>query len=218
MFNGIEHIISPMNAVWCGWVMFALLVLAILSEWFQPGIISQAHQSLVARTDRTYKEAPVNTTGQLLLSLFRIGTIAMGVCLCMQAQDVQSVISFCVVCVLVLSVLAVKMLCNMLLDYTFMLRRRFASPYEHYSNIVTLVTVALYPALLLLIHFGTPVLSRWVLAGAAVVFIALWFYRSSKIYVNSLMAAVYLVIYNCTLEVLPMAGLYGLSVKMLSIL
>ena len=216
--NGIEHIISPVSTAWCGWMMLALLLLAILSEWLQPGIISQAHQSLVARTERTYKDAPVNTTGQLLLSLFRIGTIAMGICLCLQTEGGMSIVSFGVVCALVLAVLVVKMLCNMLLDYTFMLRRRFASPVEHYSNIVTLVTVVLYPALLLLIPFGTPSACRWALAAAAVLFTVLWFYRSSRIYVNSPMAVVYLVIYNCTLEVLPLAVLYGLSAKMLSVI
>ena len=70
--NGIEHIVSPMSAAWCGWTMLVLLLCAILSEVMQPGVILQSPTSLLAQTDRTYKDSPVNLYGQLLLGNGRL--------------------------------------------------------------------------------------------------------------------------------------------------
>jgi len=198
--------------------MLALLLSAVLSEWLQPGIISQSAGSLVVRAERSYKDAPTNTVGQLLISLFRIGTIAMGICLCLEPAGRFSFVSFAIVMGLIFSVIVLKMLCNLLLNYTFGITRRFESPYEHYGNIATLVCGILYVTMLFTIRFGTPIVHHWVLGSALVLFLALWLYRSFRMYAISLKAFGYLLLYICTLEVLPIAALYYISDKMLSLL
>ena len=114
----VLHIVSPLSAVWTGWAMLALLLSAVLSEWLQPGIISQSAGSLVVRAERSYKDAPANNVGQLLISLFRIGTIAMGICLCLEPEGRFSFVSFAIVMGLIFSVILLKILCNLLLNYT----------------------------------------------------------------------------------------------------
>ena len=198
--------------------MLVLLLVAVLSEWLQPGVISQAATSLVAKADRTYKEAPVNTFGQLFIALFRIGTLALGLCLCLATDGPFSFVGYSVVCGLILGMLLLKMLCNLLLDYTFLLTRRAVAPYEHYANIATLATLVLYPAILILMHVGTPAAGRWVVGIVTVLFLGMWLYRSFRLFVTSLRALLYLVLYVATLEVLPLAALYYLSEKTLSVL
>lgn len=198
--------------------MLVLLLCVILAEWFQPGIITQAPASLFAQTDRTYKAAPMNFYGQMLIMLFRIGTLGLAVYVCVYAGKPFTFTGYLVICGIVLAMLLVKMLCNMLIDYTFMLTRQVASPHEHYANIVTIAVLVLYAALLVLLRVGSIEAMRWALGIITILFIAMWFYRSWRMFVQSPKAILYLVLYIGTLEVLPLAALYYLSDKTISIL
>ena len=211
MGEGIAHIISPLSAPWCSWIMLGLLVCAALSEFFQAGVITQAPASLQARTDRLYKEAPNNFLGQTFINLFRFGTVAMMLCICFVGKGSFSFLTYLAVNGLILAVMGVKMLCNILLDYTFTLSRRFGAMHEHYSNIATLVCLLLWPVVLILMHVGTQEACRWTMAIVAFVFIALWAYRSGAQYIHTPVAVIYMLIYWCTLEVLPLAVLVYLS-------
>lgn len=103
------------------------------------------------------------------------------------------------------------MIGNVVLDYTFSLSRRFGGAYEHYANIATLICLLIWPAVLILMHIGTPVACRWTLGVAAFLFIALWVYRSAAQYITSPVALLYMLLYWCTMELLPMAALVYLS-------
>ena len=216
MGEGIVHIISPLSAPWCGWTMLALLLFAVLSEWLQPGVVAQSPTSLLVRAERTYKEAPTSVIAQILITLFRIGTLAMLICLCFSENESFPFTAFMAVCGIILGVLIAKMLCNVLLDYTFQLSRQFGEIYEHYSNLLTLTIVALYPVLLLFLHIGSPSSYRWILMITGGVFLLIWLFRSAQQYIRTPMAILYLLVYTLTLEVLPMAGLIYLSAKTIS--
>ena len=218
MGEGIAHIISPLSAPWCGWTMLALLLFAVLSEWLQPGVISQSPISILVRAERTYKEAPTSVLAQLLITLFRIGTLAMLISLCFCENGSFPFGTFMAICCIVFGALIMKMLCNILLDYTFQLSRQFGEIYEHYSNLLTLTIVALYPVLLLFLHIGSSSSYRWLLIITGGVFLLLWLVRSVQQYIRTPMAILYLLIYTLTLEVLPMAGLIYLSAKTISYL
>lgn len=207
---------SPLSAPWCGWTMLVLLLFAILSEWLQPGVVSQSPLSLIVRAERSYKDAPTSVMAHILITLFRIGTLAMLICLCFCENGSFPFMAFMAVCGVILGVLITKMLCNVLLDYTFQLSRQFGEIYEHYSNLLTLTVVALYPVLLLFLHIGSPSSYRWLLMIAGGVFLLIWFFRSAQQYIRTPMAILYLLVYTLTLEVLPMAGLIYLSAKTIS--
>ena len=213
------HIISPSNAPWCGWIMLLLLVCGILSEWLQPGIITKCHITITARiTDRMYKEAPTSFMGQIFIALFRIGTLAMALCLSFDQGNNFPFVNFAIIFGLIIGVLLLKMICNVLLDYTFELSRRFGEAYEHYANIFTITSLVLYPILLVLLRLNNVLVGKWVLASIALLFIGLWIYRSIRTYVSSFPTLMYWTIYICTLELLPMAALVYLSAKMLVVL
>lgn len=215
--NEIAHIVSYSNAPWCGWLMFGLLLCALLSEAYQPGIITQAKNSLSAQTDRMYKESPATLMGQLLMGIFRIGIIAMAIYLCC-TTEAFTIKGYGVIYGIALAGLSIKMLCHLFIDFTFDLSRHFGSPYEHYGNIVTLVTVLLYPVLLILMRVGSLILNRWLVGSIAAVFLLIWFYRSWKQFVNSPIAILYLLIYSFTLELLPWALLFIISDQIIAIL
>ena len=218
MFEGIEHILSPLSAPWCGWVMMGLLLSAILSEWFQPGIITQSYESLLAHTDRMYKQSPNTFLGQLLMAFFRIGTIAMALCLCVYKEMQFSFAVYGVVCALVVVVLMLKMLCNITIDYTFQLSQRYGKATEIYADLFTMAVMVLYPVVLVMLRLNNPVLTQWGVGIVALIFIGMWMYRSARLYLVSPQAAGHLLVYMATLEILPMAVLYVGSAKLIAII
>lgn len=198
--------------------MLVLLLCAVLGEIFQPGVISQAHASLLSQNDRTYKDAPVNFQGQLLMTIFRIGTIAMGLYLCLYTGGQSGFGVFAALCGLVIALILVKMLCNNLLDYTFQISRRFMPPYEQYSDITTITTYLLYPALLVMLRVDNLVLNRWLVGIVAALFLLMWLYRLARNYVHSFAGLAYVVLYIATLEILPLGILFYLGLKTISII
>lgn len=216
--NEIAHILSPSSAPWCGWIMLALLLCAVLSEAFQPGVILQAKNSLSAQSDRMYKESPATFMGQLMIGFFRVGTIAMAIYLCCANEQTFTLAGFGVVYGIVLAVLGIKMLCHLFVDYTFSISRRFGAPYEHYGNIATLATIALYPVLLVLLRVGFPILNQWLIGSIGVAFLVVWFYHAWKQFVAHPIAIPYMLIYSFTLEFLPWAALYVISDKIVAII
>ena len=198
--------------------MLVLLLCAVLGEIFQPGVISQAHTSLLSQNDRTYKDAPVNFQGQLLMTIFRIGTIAMGLYLCLYTGGQSGFGVFAALCGLVIALILVKMLCNNLLDYTFQISRRFMPPYEQYSDITTITTYLLYPALLVMLRVDNLVLNRWLVGVVAAIFLLMWLYRLARNYVHSFAGLAYVVLYIATLEILPLGILFYLGLKTISII
>ena len=207
-----------MSASWCSWIMLGILLCAVLSEYFQPGVIVQAKNSLMAQTDRLYKESPANFMGQLLIGMFRLGTISMAMYLLCANDHVFSFKGFWVVYGLVLAVLGVKMISHVCVDYTFGISHRFGAMYEHYGNIVTLVTLILYPIVLVLLRIDHPELNKWLIGGVAVLFFILWLYRSWRQFVQHPAAIPYLIIYLCTLEIFPLALLYIVCEQTIAIL
>ena len=216
--DGIGHILSPMSAPWCGWTMLALLLCAVLGEVLQPGVISQAASSLFSRNERTYRDAPVNFPGQLMMTLFRIGTIGMGLYLCLYTDGEYGFGEYAALCGVILAVLVGKMLCNGILDYTFQISRRFSPAYEQYGDIITIVSCILYPALLVAMRIGSSTVNGWILGSVAVVFLLLWIFRMARNYIQSPMAIVYVALYICTLEVIPYGLIFFLGSKTISMI
>lgn len=198
--------------------MLALLLCAVLAEYYQPGVITQAPTTLFAHADRMYKEAPVNFMGQLLITLFRLGTPSLALCLCFCPSAHAPFSAFWAVCGCLLAVILAKMLCNVLLDYTFMLTRRFGAIYEAYANLATTGALLLYPALLVLLRVSDPLIAQWTVGGLAVLYIGTWTFRTIRTCVTSPGAFIYLILYIATLEVLPMSAFIYLSAQTIMIL
>lgn len=209
--ESIAHIVSPLNAAWSAWMMFVLLLFAVVSEFLQPGVITKSGASLRVHFERAYKDAPTNYLSQFLITLFRIGTFAMGLCLCLCPNESFTFSAFIAICTVIFVIIAVKMLCNVLLDYTFELSRRFGSVYEHFANIFTMVACILYPCLLVLLRIGNREGSRWVVGIMTIVFVLLWIYRSARVFINTPMAILYFILYIITLEILPLGIILYLS-------
>jgi hypothetical protein len=182
-----------------------------MGEFMQPGVITQAHTSLLAQTDRTYKESPMNLWGQVFITIFRIGTIALALYMGLYSGGTFGFGTFALIGGLTVAVLLVKMAGTALVDYTFQISRRFMPSYSQYADITTLAVCLLYPGMLIGMRIGSSVVVLWLLAAVAALFVLLFTYRLMRNYMQSLKAALYVILYVATLEVLPMGALYYLS-------
>ena len=216
--ENVPHIVSLVTAPWCNWTMLVLLLFAALSEWLQPGVITQSYESLKVHTDRVYKDAPTSIMAQILITLFRIGIVAMTLCLWLCPDQELSFTAYILVCSVVFGLLSMKMLFNVLIDYTFQFSRQYGDAYEHYSNIFTLVSAALYPLTLVFLHVGSSSAAKWLMLCTAALFLLLWIYRSVHQFVRKPIALLYLLAYLLTLDVLPMTGMVLLSAKLISVI
>lgn len=216
--NSVAHIVSLVSAPWCGWTLLVLLLCAVLGEYMQPGIITQAYTTLIAHTDRTYKEAPVNIQGQVLVGLFRIGTLALAVSMCIPTGGTFTFGMFAIVCGWVIAMLLVKTVIHALLDYTFQFSHHFPQANSQYNDIATLATCILYPGVLLATRIGDETISWWVFGIITGLFIIMCAYRMALHFIRSLATLLYVVVYICTMEVLPIGALlYFSSITIASI-
>ena len=198
--------------------MLWLLISGALSEMIQPGIIRNAFSRLNTRADRTYKESTNTFLGQLMLSVFRIGTLGMALYFSVYTGGTFSIVTFFAICGLILVMWSLIWLINGLLGYTFSLRLRGDAAREHYSNMVTLATIILYPTTLIMMHVGSAIATLVTVSLVIIGFIALWLYRTWGLLVSSFAGALYMMMYIVTLEVLPFTLLYYLSAKIANIL
>lgn len=142
----------------------------------------------------------------------------MALCLCFCSVNHAPFTAFWAVSGLIIAVNLVKMGINALLDYTFMLSRRFGTGHEAYSNLITMSTIILYPVLLILLHCQNTAATLWTIGILAMLFVGAWLYRCLKTYFISPMAFLYLILYIATMEVLPLMALFYLSEKMIAYL
>lgn len=182
--GGIEHIETVYSAAWVGWIMLLLALSAVLSKFVRPG-----------------------------MAIFRVGTTALAVGLCM---DSLSLMTYGLVIALVVGLIMVKMLCNVLLDFVFNLRVQTKGVLDEYRNWATYACMLLYAAILVLLQVGNTEINRWVVASCAALFVGIITVRLAKVYLQNLLSAVYIGIYVLTLEVLPIGALAVLIAKMIN--
>ena len=73
----IEHINTLVSSPWVMWLMFALLLLFVAANIYQPKIMRTAWVMSFKRTDRVYNDSAMVSTDSLALRLFCLATAAL---------------------------------------------------------------------------------------------------------------------------------------------
>ena len=196
--------------------MFGLLLCAVLAEVAQPGVISQVPTVLFSHAERTYKDSPDNVLGQFFITLFRLGVTALLLELCFYQGGEFPFLHYVYLTGWILFLILLKMLCNVLIDYTFQFTRHYAAPYEQYGAIATAMSLLIYPCLLVALHMGSAVVAHWVLGIGAIGFVGLIFFRWCRTFLHSASSLLYIVLYIMTMEVVPIVALLWYSGTVIS--
>lgn len=205
----IPTISSPFSEPWTAWVLLLILVLGILVNVTQPGVIWNSFRTLLSKPERSYADTQSNVTGQMILRLFRLLTVSMAYYLVLYRTGTFSLLHYGLIIALVGGVDIVRWLLILMIDYTFRLQKKCATITMHYSAIQTAACCALYPFMLWIMYYGiNAFLTKGVLVLIGIT-LALILYKFMRAYLRNAVSLFYIIIYVMTLEVLPLVAIYA---------
>ena len=208
MPTDIPLISSPVSEVWTSWMLLALLLLAVLANVSQPGVVVSSFSTIFAKPDRSYADTQRTGIGQISLHMFHIGTLSMAYYLFAYTAGGFTITRFGVIVLFITMVYGLKVLLMWLVQYTFQLQKYCPNAETHYTNLVTVWCCAMYPLLLLMQNMGTGRGLQWLTGLTAAMFVLLVLVKWCRAYMNSPLTLLYILLSVMTLEVLPIMGAY----------
>lgn len=200
----LPHIMSLYSASWIAWVMFLLLVVALLSPLMQ--VTSMTLHSIFSRSERTYAVHVRSRMGGLALRVFRFGVLAMAVLICVGGQYGPSVFTYLQVLCVCTIVFLLQTLLLYGVGYVFVSPKRMDVAKEQYDNVRTLICACAYPILLVLVNASSLKILPWIVCGIVfVVYIVVLFAKSVQLLYTHPLSILYILLYIVCLEILPFA-------------
>ncbi len=218
----VPHILSPETAPWVSWTLLGLLLLGVLSELIQPGVLLGSFAMVFQKVERTYHDPHRNAMGQLCINLFRMGTFALAVYLFCYVGGMLQVghwqvefvsdqefrfSKYLLVLLVVFGVDTLKYLLTLWVNYTFQISRRFALITMHYDSLWTVICSGFFVMLLLLIPVDNTAVVFWstiVWCGVAILLIL---FKWVRVFYSGPASLLYILLYVLTLEVLPIVAI-----------
>lgn len=200
---------TPYSEPWTAWVLLLLLIVAVMIFVRRPELFKGMFTSLFSKSERTYNDASLDRQTNVLMSMFRVGTLALTVYLCLFQEGKFSLLIYLAICGCILLFSGLKWLMVMLTSYVFFLQVRLDVTRNNYNSIWLLITLLMYPLTIIMVDFGFTTTCRvlmWVLLG---LYILLAILKTCRMFLTSPMSVLYITIYILTLEVLPLAALYA---------
>ena len=198
--------ISPLSVIWLPWLQLLLLATLCLSFAANPrqleGVVADF---LSAHMQRRYAEATPSYTALVSIAFFRMGVLALAIYMLLYALVPSLPLSMPVYWAavgIVAIVYVVRRLLQAIVQYVFMWGNVFTVSYNHHRRMGLSVSLVLF-ALLLCQQWLTP---RGLVIGMAVIgviYVILLLVRAGRTFLVRPLAALYIVIYLATLELLP---------------
>lgn len=201
--TNLLHISSLYTESWVAWVMFVLLVVALLNPL--PQTVGVTLHGIFSHSERAYVVRSRNWASEVALRIFRLGIMTMAAMLLVCLPTAFTLLVFAKV----LGLFALVSILQTLLLYgvgaVFISGKRMDAAIEQHNNIRTMICVSLYPILLLLTNVSSPILP-WVLCGiVAVLYIAILIGKSCQLFYTHPLSILYILLYILFLEILPWA-------------
>ncbi len=205
----ITRISSSISEPWVAWTMLILLVLLVLADVLQRGVVIDCFKSLWVNKERgnLFATTQFNLIGRIALYIFKINILSLA--LFSQITMTYSFVSYLIFLGIVVGVLLLKILINRLLAYVFFNMKTYEIAYYQYAQLTTCCAVVLYPMLLLI--FFVPqigqITSLILLAAVLLFYVIILIIKIFQLFFTKPMAGAHILVYLCTLEVLPFMGM-----------
>lgn len=163
--------------------------------------------AFASKAGRTYNDTATDSVAALLAYIFRLGVLAMTA---MTLLCQNGPFHFTLYLQLLLALLladGLRLLCNVLINYTFDIDHQPALAYRHYANLMLMTAMLLYPITLAVIHWGISLAAWIMLAITAALFLIAFMIRLVRMYVQRPYRFAYVLIYILTIEVMPYAAI-----------
>ncbi len=213
--QSIARISSSVSEPWVAWTMVVLLVLLVLANSLQRGVIINSFRGLrtAKERDNLFNITIPNPVGHVCLECYKVGIFALTIYTLFAPQGAFLAAHFGLIVAGVVGVLVVKYLIARLLSYVFFSNKIFQIAVRHYVGITTCCAILLYPLLLFMLFFpqmGTT--AMYILGGTVGIFyIIVLLMKIFQFFFTQPLASVYIFLYLCTLEAIPFIGLVSMG-------
>lgn len=204
----LQLISTPISESWTAWVMLSLLASILIANQRQNGLFKSAFHDVWSVEERSYSEVGTDFVQWLLLSYFRIGTPSLALYVFYYQPGKFSILCWLMIMGIWFSVEMVKTGAIYMIRYIFGLEKLLQNIWRYYSEVWILVGSMLYPVLLLTIQIGVTPLTNTLLYIVLAILLILILVKSIRLLLVKPMAAIYILIYFITLELLPLGFLF----------
>lgn len=215
--NGIERISTPFSESWIAWLMLLLIGLILFANAFQPGLLKSSFQSLfnIKERDSIFNATGFDIRAQICSYVFKIFIFALALYVVVNPTMNFSFPVTLLLCGVVAGVFVLKLLLGLWAAVTFADLHTYASCYRHYSNFTTAASFAYLPIILL--AFFMPSLGHTcilILCLILTIFLIICLIiKIFRLFFTKILVSFYILLYLCSLEILPLGGAILLSSK-----
>ena len=204
----------PQNENWVFIILLILFFLLVYSVFSSAGMIGETLKTFFQVKERSsiFSKATVNNIRiRLLFIIFSIGVLSLYVYLIIfKSTNPFSIKVYCYFLILTGFFFGLKSLLLDLIGYVFLTPSTIKMAKESYFNILSILGTALFPLLIFLIYIPynlyriSELFSLFICFSACILVIIKLF----QIFFHKIVASFYILLYLCTLEILPLIILY----------
>lgn len=213
-FIGIPHPSLPQTESWVFLIIFLLFFLLVYSVSGSAGLIAETMKSFLQVKERSsiFSKASVNDSRlRLLLVIFSVGVLSLYVYLLVfNPTSLFSFKNYGILLIVTGLFFGIKSLIFEMIGYIFLTPTTLKMGKESYFNIVSILGVILFPLLILQIYVPVglynliEIISLVMCLSACILVIIKLF----QIFFHKTVASFYILLYLCTLEILPLIVLF----------
>lgn len=183
--------------------MFALLLMFALAIAHQPGLLKAGFHAVFSRLDRTYADSARDLYTNILLLVFRLGTLALALQTIFFHEGEFSILIFLLIVAGLMVWELIKWLSIRALASVFMTVRALEAPMAYYANLQLMASMLVYPITLVIIDYNCLIIGEILLAIVYATYLVLLSIRMVRMFLSKPIAIFYIALYIVTLEVIP---------------
>lgn len=199
------RISSPLAESWVAWALLSLLVVALIANQRQSGLIAGAFSALVRQEDRRYRDVGSDIFQWLLVRYFSAGVPALLLYAYYFHEPPFVAWKWLLIVGAWVLIDLFKNGMVLLLRYTFGLEKLLPNVSYLYGDVWLLTGVCLYPMAVLVIYVGSGVWTTAAILLMATLLFMMALLTIARTLLVNMVSALYILIYFLTLEVLPIA-------------
>ena len=211
---------TPTTEAWPSYVVMALAMLLVMLQLIEPGYIRNRFVSFFETKDRhsfSHDQQGFDIRTTLLSWLFIIGSLSLTISL-IHPTSTFFINRFAYATAAVCLLLVAKYLILLLLGFTFLNKTQRSLSLQAYAQL--LFTTALPLFITSAIHIFVDFTFTAHITHILFILCVLWFcimflYKSYHLFSNNKRAPLYLILYLCTLEIMPWIGIVIVLKKMI---
>jgi hypothetical protein len=212
-FDGVVATGMPSDQNWVFLVllfMFGVIVVSFLRAFSSPVEILTSFFNSKERNSIFNKTSIDNFEQKVYLFIFSITSLSLFSYLIFHEQgQAFSVLTYLYFLIATVGFFLAKYILSKLLSYIFLDKNTIKMVTDSYLNVVSFVALLFYPIMLIHLYatdisMGFTVNASLIITGLGLVLFAI---KLVQIFLHKIVASLYLLLYLCTLEILPVIGM-----------